>query len=333
MLVGIDVSSTRGHDVAAIDPDRRLALLAKVRDLDALAVVARGLPPQSVVAVDAPTGPSKGLVPGKQYRVAEEELHRMGVSVYPTPPSEDDAASWMREGFAVFELLSKMGFPTFLSGSSRRGVAIEVYPHLTYRILAGDRRGQSTKLAWSRRAIGRRVAGVPKAATQDQLDAIAAALTAWYFSIDRWSAYGDPDEGVIVAPSEAAVVSPQNAADQLSLGLDTAGAPPRRETAPPVTPFATRVLRLVATIPPGRVATYGDIARSCGNPTGARAVGTLLAGHSFEVPSHRVVDAAGRPSAAYPGGPAAQLERLAAEGTPIASGRVDLSACRWPGDA
>ena len=73
---------------------------------------------------------------------------------------------------------------------------------------------------------------------------------------------------------------------------------------------------------------WGD-ADACGNPSASRAVGTILAGHSFEVPTHRVVDARGRPSPAFGGGPGAQLERLAAEGVPAEGGRVDLTARRW----
>jgi alkylated DNA nucleotide flippase Atl1 len=58
-------------------------------------------------------------------------------------------------------------------------------------------------------------------------------------------------------------------------------------------------------------------------------VGTILAGHSFEVPTHRVVDARGLPSPAFGGGPGVQLERLAAEGVGVEGDRVDLSVCRW----
>jgi alkylated DNA nucleotide flippase Atl1 len=48
----------------------------------------------------------------------------------------------------------------------------------------------------------------------------------------------------------------------------------RRKAAPTV--FASRVLRVVARIPAGRVATYGDIARLAGRP-GLKA-GLLAAG-------------------------------------------------------
>jgi len=335
MHVGIDVSATRGFDVAALDDDRRVVLLAKARDLEAAAVIARGLPSESVVAVDAPPAPSRGLVAGgKRFRVAEEELHRLGVSLYPVPPADAEPSSWMREGFALFEILSKAGFPAFFEGPDRAGVSIEVYPHLTYRMLAGAPRGKASKIEWSRAALRRRVAGAPKDATQDQLDAIAAALTAWHFAHDRYVGFGDPREGVIFAPLAEDRDEAPVAADQLAFAIDAShpassgagalGGGPARETS-----FAERVLRIVGRIPPGRVATYGDVARACGNPSASRAVGTILAGHAFEVPTHRVVDARGRPSSAFGGGPGAQLERLAAEGVPAEGGRVDLTTSRW----
>jgi methylated-DNA-protein-cysteine methyltransferase-like protein len=336
--VGIDVSATRGFDVAILDDERRVVFLGKARDLDAVAVVARGLPPESIVAVDAPPGPSRGLVPGgKRFRVAEEELHKLGVSLYPVPPADAETSSWMREGYALFEVLAKAGFPVFFEDRARGGVSIEVYPHLTYRTLSGSARGKLSKIEWSRAALRRRVSGAPKDATQDELDAIAAALTGWYFAHQRSVGYGDPREGVIFAPigeeRDEAAAGP----DQLALQIDTdvpavahaedggiAGSAAMRAPS-----FSRRVLRLVARIPRGSVATFGDIARTCGNPSASRAVGTVLAGHSFEVPTHRVVDAQGRPSSAFGGGPEVQLQRLAAEGVKIDNGRVDLEASRW----
>jgi methylated-DNA-protein-cysteine methyltransferase related protein len=331
MLAGIDVSATRGFDVAILDDERRLTLLAKAKDLDAVTVIARGLPAESVVAVDAPPAPARGLVAdGKRYRVAEQELHKLGVSLYPTPPSEAEAHAWMREGFALFEILAKSGFPAFFEGPARSGVSLEVYPHLTYRTLAGAVRGKVSKIEWSRSALKRRVSGVPKDATQDQLDAVAAALTAWYFAHDRWAGYGDPREGVIIGPLADNAEDLPIPADQLSFGIDAPAAPfAQAGGAPKETPFAQRVLRFVASIPPGRVATFGDVARASGKASGSRAVGTIIAAHSFEVPTHRVVDASGKPSEAFGGGAQRQLEKLAAEGTHIANGRVDLERSRW----
>lgn len=53
-----------------------------------------------------------------------------------------------------------------------------------------------------------------------------------------------------------------------------------------------RVLWAAASIPPGRVATYGDIGRAVG--VSPRQVGWIMARHGSEVPWWRVVSAQGR---------------------------------------
>ena len=59
--------------------------------------------------------------------------------------------------------------------------------------------------------------------------------------------------------------------------------------------FSRRVLSVVRRIPPGRVATYGDVAAFAGRPRAARAVGNIMRGCSrADVPCHRVVAAGGR---------------------------------------
>ena len=95
--------------------------------------------------------------------------------------------------------------------------------------------------------------------------------------------------------------------------------------------FVEAVLAVVDDIPPGCVATYGDVAAVLGS-RGARAVGQVMARYGSEVPWWRVVRAGGRP----PSGHAeAAREHYAAEGVPIrrvddADGyRIDLAACRW----
>jgi methylated-DNA-protein-cysteine methyltransferase related protein len=94
--------------------------------------------------------------------------------------------------------------------------------------------------------------------------------------------------------------------------------------------FAAAVLAAVATVPEGRVATYGGIAALAGRPGAARAVGSVLAVHGEDVPAHRVVTASGR---LVPGWEAEQAARLRAEGVRIASGRVAEPAPWWDGPA
>jgi alkylated DNA nucleotide flippase Atl1 len=87
----------------------------------------------------------------------------------------------------------------------------------------------------------------------------------------------------------------------------------------------------VVLIPPGSVATYGDIARVLG--VGPRQVGRAMGMLEGGVPWHRVVRADGTPASCH-GGQAPVL--LSREATPMIGGRVDLRAARWvphPGSA
>ena len=85
-----------------------------------------------------------------------------------------------------------------------------------------------------------------------------------------------------------------------------------------------RVRRLVASIPPGRVATYGDIA-SAAELSSPRIVGWVMRTDSSDLPWHRVITASGRPSAHLS---TRQLELLRAEGVLATDGRVNLAEKR-----
>jgi methylated-DNA-protein-cysteine methyltransferase-like protein len=94
-----------------------------------------------------------------------------------------------------------------------------------------------------------------------------------------------------------------------------------------------RVWQVVALIPPGSVATYGDVARQAGLPGAARRVGRALRGLPADtrIPWHRVINAQGRLS--LPPGSAGQLaqrQRLEAEGVSFLGGaKVNLAKYRW----
>jgi alkylated DNA nucleotide flippase Atl1 len=80
------------------------------------------------------------------------------------------------------------------------------------------------------------------------------------------------------------------------------------------------VRALVASIPPGRVSTYGDIADAAGLSS-PRIVGWIMRTDSSDLPWHRVLTASGRPA---PHLATKQLERLRAEGVLADDGRVAL---------
>jgi alkylated DNA nucleotide flippase Atl1 len=81
-----------------------------------------------------------------------------------------------------------------------------------------------------------------------------------------------------------------------------------------------QVRELVASIPPGRVATYGDIAAAA-KLSSPRIVGWVMRTDSSDLPWHRVITASGRPA---PHLSTRQLELLRAEGVLASDGRVQL---------
>src|SRR6187549_4000548 len=98
----------------------------------------------------------------------------------------------------------------------------------------------------------------------------------------------------------------------------------------PASAFTTRVLFAVRRIPPGRVATYGEVAAAAGRPRAARAVGTIMGrcGRT-DVPCHRVIAAGGR-LGGYGGREFLKRSLLAAEGVVVAGTRVrELDRVRW----
>ena len=94
-----------------------------------------------------------------------------------------------------------------------------------------------------------------------------------------------------------------------------------------------RIYAVVKQIPPGYVATYGQVAALAGNPRWARVVGYALHANPdpLNIPCHRVVNRFGALSKAFAfGGEEEQRQRLQAEGVTFTSdGLVDLQRFGW----
>ncbi|NLS09427.1 DNA methyltransferase [Nesterenkonia sp. MY13] len=86
-----------------------------------------------------------------------------------------------------------------------------------------------------------------------------------------------------------------------------------------------RVREIIAAVPAGTVATYGDIAALAGlsNP---RQVGWVLREDGFDLPWHRIIRADGVPASHLRD---EQLARLRAEGVLATGQKVDLRRYRW----
>ena len=99
-------------------------------------------------------------------------------------------------------------------------------------------------------------------------------------------------------------------------------------------PSYSPIYRVVARIPRGRVATYGQVARLAGLPGRARLVGYALAAipDASRLPWHRVVNARGQISLRADGGPWDRIQRLRLERERVrfdGHGAIALAVFRW----
>jgi alkylated DNA nucleotide flippase Atl1 len=89
-----------------------------------------------------------------------------------------------------------------------------------------------------------------------------------------------------------------------------------------------QILACVASIPVGKVMTYGDVAEYC-DSRAARMVGRVLArAGDDDLPWHRVLRADGTLAEHLY---TEQRQRLLSEGVHFTGDRVDLKAHRWDG--
>lgn len=92
--------------------------------------------------------------------------------------------------------------------------------------------------------------------------------------------------------------------------------------------FTEKVIHIIQQIPDGKVMTYGQVAKTAGNPRGARQVSWILHSMSqkYSLPWHRVINAKGEISLKG----SEQQELLALEGVEMnIASKIDLSIYRW----
>jgi methylated-DNA-protein-cysteine methyltransferase related protein len=94
--------------------------------------------------------------------------------------------------------------------------------------------------------------------------------------------------------------------------------------------FRDRVYALVATIPRGKVMTYGQLAALAGSPYAARVVGGIAHWGDPDLPWQRVVKKSGSLAEGYPGGLSGHKQVLEAEGVEVSDDyRVDVKELLW----
>ncbi|MFS0636627.1 MGMT family protein [Mesobacillus foraminis] len=99
-----------------------------------------------------------------------------------------------------------------------------------------------------------------------------------------------------------------------------------------MTPFTENVIRIIRSIPSGKVMTYGQIASLAGSPRGARQVVRIL--HSMsrkhQLPWHRVINSKGQIALKDEEAYQEQLFMLESEGVEVGMhGIIELGKYRY----
>jgi predicted nuclease with RNAse H fold len=234
----VTLHERRSADPAA--PAGAIELVARFYEPGSVEAVARtvlGFGGEAVVAVDAPSGrrldllapgmPLRdvlGLPPGRyeRSRVCDAVLFRRGLPLYPVPSAAQPLQvweEWIGVGYELFEALDGLGLfrPTLPDaleapagdGALRFGRLCETYPDAVFCSLLGHRPpAKRTPWGLQQRIAALRLRGVADDdgglwhRTLDELDACAAAYTAYVLATGGACWVGDPREGVVVLPVE-----------------------------------------------------------------------------------------------------------------------------------
>ena len=149
-FIGIDPTAGRSpFAYAALDDERTLLALAEGELEDVLTFV--GNFPAATVAVNSPSRLNAGLVRkrlekqtltlhslrGADLRVAEHDLRGRGISVSATSSREETCAGWVQLGFSLYKRLTKMGFKPFPQDGAEH-LWLETHPHACFTALLGQ---------------------------------------------------------------------------------------------------------------------------------------------------------------------------------------------------
>jgi predicted nuclease with RNAse H fold len=238
IFLGIDPTAGRSpYTWAMLNADCRLVMLAGGELDEILELVDEQT--STLVAVNAPPRPNQGLVRAKladmqpsgnlrgaDMRLAEYLLRERGISVPPTSSRPEVCAAWTQMGFLLHRKLEEMGFCLFPGGEDARQ-RLETNPHAVFCALLGQvplpkptlegrlqrqlaLHGKGGDIAdpmeffeeITRHKLLHGVLPMEFIYTAEELDALAAALTAWLVVNfpDEMTIVGEKEEGQILLP-------------------------------------------------------------------------------------------------------------------------------------
>jgi predicted nuclease with RNAse H fold len=184
-VVGVDVGGRRkGFHACALRGDEIVAGPKQLADVPSAVEWVAALGP-AAVALDSP----KTCAPdGESSRADERELARAVCGIRWTPERSRLAGNpyyeWVEHGLELYDALAAAGID--------RDRLVEVFPTAAWTIWAGLRAGRP-RSEWSANALADLdLDGVPdRHLTQDDRDAVAAALVARLYAEGRTQAFGE----------------------------------------------------------------------------------------------------------------------------------------------
>lgn len=241
VYIGIDPTAGVRHSTIAVLDSRLKILRLEDLPLEKMADIVAGYG-SAVCGIDAPISLNKGLMADKDYRrrlgldlysgsyngyrVCEFELRKRGINLYNTPMDPEQARTWMKEGWKLYDRLRAAGYVEYPQIGARR--MFETFPHGGFSVIIGHRPYPKSSMRgllqrqlilfdegvdvpdamlnleeWTRHRIMTGQLTTHGLLTHDQLDALMAAYTA--FKAEREPnevcRVGDPTEGQIVMPA------------------------------------------------------------------------------------------------------------------------------------
>ncbi len=185
--IGIDVAGSKRNQVIAVLNDRleiEKILAEKVSSKEDAIKLARKIYDKygkdSVIAIDASRYLSKGPKNGRQ---CEREIRSRKLANPQFTPTRETFDSEKHDWFQV-------GFYLFDAFGIRRPNVIEVFPTASYNCFKDSKLFFNLPIHF-----------VSKKGGQDLLDAVCAAVTAYYYRKGDFTAYGDDEEGKIIVPA------------------------------------------------------------------------------------------------------------------------------------
>jgi len=175
------------------------------------------------VGIDAPQPPNTTYAGSPEIAITEdafasggmracerELLQKYGIRCFPTTPTTFTSfKKLILVGWRLYFALMRSGFKVAVKGKRRRRCLIEVYPHATFVLLSEKKLASKNKLLGraQRFAILRQYIDAldsffnGRLPSADELDAVAAALTACFWWHDRCEALGGCDsKGYLFVP-------------------------------------------------------------------------------------------------------------------------------------